>query len=124
MIDCCHELSALDYGKEIIGFVVLHQRMFLAKKSFWFRCICDDLGWELSSNFCEYFYIILFVICADHSLVAKSTSSIKGTWGTSTAQKKVKKALKEAAKAAETQGKIKYKEAFKLFKHLFPTALN
>lgn len=115
--------NALAYGKEILAVVVFHQEKFLAKKSFWFRSICDELGWELSAAFCDYFYLILFVICAKTSLVKTSTSSIKGTWGTSSNQNKVKKAFKEAAKKAEQTNTIEYKESFKLLKTLFPTAL-
>ena len=93
------------------------------KKSFWFRSICDDLGWEVSAAFCDYFYLILFVICANASLVKTSTSSIKGTWGTSQNQNKVKKALKTAAQQADQADTIMYKESFKLLKTLFPKAL-
>lgn len=115
--------NALSYGKEIVAVIASHQRLFLAKKPFHFRSICDDLGWELSASFCDYFFPILFVICADPSLVSKTVSSIKGTWGEGKVQKKVKKALKEAAKNAETQGKIKYKGAFRLLKDIFPNTL-
>ena len=48
-----------------------------------------DFGWELSASFCDYFFPILFVICADPSLVSKTVSSIKGTWGEGKVQKKV-----------------------------------
>ena len=41
--------------------------------------------------------------------------------GSSPSSKKVKKALKQAAKKAETQGKVKYKGAFKLLKDFFST---
>jgi len=41
--------------------------------------------------------------------------------GSSPSSKKVKKALKQAAKKAETQGKVKYKGAFKLVKDFFST---
>ena len=58
---------------------------------------------------------------ADPSLVSKTVSSIKGTWGEVKVQNKVKKALKQAAKKAETQGKVKYKGAFKLVKDFFST---
>ena len=77
-------------------------------------------GWELSGIFCEYFVLVLFVITVDPSLVATSTSSIEGKWGSSKNQKKVKQAFKEAAKAAEKSKKIKYKETLKLLKKFFP----
>ena len=118
-----HELSAVAYGMELFAVIAFHQKTFLAKKPFHFRSICDDLGWELSVAFCDYFYPILFVICANPSLVKTSTASIKGQWGTSTNQNKVKKALKEAAKAAEESQNIKYKETFKLLKIIFPQLL-
>ena len=60
---------------------------------------------------------------ANPSLVSKTVSSIKGTWGEGKVQKKVLKALKEAAKNAEMQGKIKYKGAFKLLKDIFSNTL-
>lgn len=115
--------NAVAYGMELLAVIVFHQKTFLAKKPFHFRSICDDLGWELSAAFCDYFYPILFVICANPSLVKTSTASIKGQWGTSTNQNKVKKALKEAAKAAEESQNIKYKETFKLLKIIFPQLL-
>ena len=116
-------LSALAYGKEILAVIVFHQQKFLAKKPFHFRAICDDFGWELSVAFCEYFYHILFVICADVALIKSSTKSIDTTWRDSGVQKKFKQALKKAAKVAKKDNKIRYKESFKLLQIIFPSAL-
>ena len=107
-------LSALAYGKEILAVIVFHQQKFLEKKPFNFRACCDDLGWELSVAFCEYFYHILFVICADVTLIKSGESGV---------QKKVEQVLKKAAKAAKKDNKISYKEAFKLLQIIFPSAL-
>merc|ERR1712146_291225 len=115
--------NAVAYGKEILAVVAFNQRKFLAKKPFWFRALCDDFGWELSAAFCEYFYIILFVICADESLVTESTKNITKTWGVSGVPNQVKKAFKDVAKDAEKENNIKYKETFRLLKQLFPAAL-
>ena len=51
----------------------------------------------------------MFVIAANPDLVATSTQSIKGTWGTGTVQRAVKKAFKKTAKEAETSQDIKFK---------------
>lgn len=115
--------NAVAYGKEILAVVAFNQRKFLAKKPFWFRALCDDLGWELSAAFCDCFYIILFVICADESLVMKSTKNIKKTWGVSGVPNQVKKAFRDAAKDAERANNIKHKETYRLLKQLFPAAL-
>ena len=116
-------LSALEYGKEIVALVVFNQHLFLSRKTFWFRCTCDELGWELSAAFCDHLYAILFMICADPDEVSPLSDSIKGTWGSSGPQKTVKKAFKEVAIKAEKEKKIKYKGAFNLLKMIFPTFL-
>lgn len=115
--------NALDFAKELIALVSFNQGKFLGKQSYWFRTTCSMLGWELSGVFCEYFALVLFVISADPALIATSTSSIEGTWGSSGNPKKVKQAFKKAAKAAEKSKNIKYKETFKLLKEIFPSAL-
>ena len=107
--------------------IVFNQKKFLAKEHYWFRVLCETLGWKLSIAFCDYLFMVLFVICANPSDVKKITQkisqNIKGTWGNSAVQKVVKKNFKEAAKKAERENKIKFKETFKLLKNIFPNAL-
>ena len=90
---------------------------------YWFQVFCVTLGWKISVGFCDYFFMVLFVICANPSDVKKITNKIEGTWGNSAVQKVVKKTFKEAAKKAEKTKKIKFKETFKLLKSIFPNAL-
>ena len=90
---------------------------------YWFPVFCETLGWKISVGFCDYFFMVLFVICANTSDVKKITKKIECTWGNSAVQKVVKKTFKEAAKKAEKTKKIKFKETFKAFKSIFPNAL-
>merc|ERR1712118_360016 len=122
--------NALEYGKELIALIVFNQETFLARKPYRFRGTCEDLGWKLSAAFCEYLFMVLFVICAEPSKVKQISKAVekaqkgwKKTWGNSGVQKAVKKAFKEAAIEAEKQNKIKYKQTFNLLKTIFPTAL-
>jgi len=125
------DTNALEYGKELVALIAFNQRTFLSHKPYRFRGICEDLGWELSGTFCEFLFVVLFMICAKPSSVKTITDAIKaekkgvkkGTWGESGVQKAVKKAFKEAAIKAEKKGEIRYKQSFKLLKVVFPNGL-
>lgn len=71
------DTNALEYGKELVALMAFNQRIFLSHKPYRFRGICEDLGWELSGSFCEFLFVVLFMICAKPSSVKTITDAIK-----------------------------------------------
>merc|ERR1712202_116686 len=104
--------------------VAFNQEVFFGKEDYYFRVLCDQLGFSISANFVDLGYIIiLFVVCTDTTIFETSTKDIKGTWGQSANRGKVVKAFKSAVKEAERNNTIQYPDTFQLFKNLFPDVL-
>jgi hypothetical protein len=116
---------AILYAQKLAATVAFNQEKFIGKADYWFRPLCEELGFSISENFMKFgLRIILFVVCADSTIFETSTKDIKGTWGESQNRFKIPKAFKKAVKEAETKNSINYPDTFQLFKNLFPDVLN
>merc|ERR1719281_1739675 len=112
---------AILYAQKLAATVAFNQEKFIGKADYWFRPLCEELGFSISENFMKFgLRIILFVVCADSTIFETSTKDIKGTWGESQNRFKIPKAFKKAVKEAETKNSINYPDTFQLFKNLFP----
>jgi hypothetical protein len=112
-----------DFAKYLVAKIAFNQSLFVGKPAYWFRALCDEINFPISKNFYEFFLIVLFVVCADPQLIYGSTEGITGTWGTSKNRNKVKKLFIQAAKTAEAENKVKYKNTFNFLKSILPSVL-
>lgn len=111
---------AVEYVKNLAADIAYNQRLFQGKRKYWFRPLCEQLGWVLSDNFADRFRISLMAVCVDPDLIYGSTSHIKGPWGTGPNRALVKESLMKVVKDARRSKKILYPHTFKLFENLFP----
>ena len=68
-------MSPIPFAKKLAGVVAFHQQRFVGKGSYWFKPLYEELGFSaISENFVKNGYlIILFVVCADHTIFKEST---------------------------------------------------
>jgi hypothetical protein len=103
--------------------IAYNQRKFWGKKDYWFRPLCEELGWEITQQFQEKHRVVLFVVCVDAELVQSRTKHIKQTWSSNKGRKLIAEEWQKVVKTAKNQNKIQYPSTFELFEKLFPNVL-
>lgn len=111
-----------DFAKKLAAAIAFNHMRFFGKKDYWFRPICEELGFDLSDTFSERFRSVIMVVCVSPELVQEKTEHIEGSWCKDGNRDRVKKAFVNAVKDANAED-IEYPKTLALFKKLFPKLL-
>ena len=111
-----------EFAMKLLALVSYNQIEFLGKPEYWFRPVCDQLGWKppISDNFMDRHVVSLFVICCDPEMLMSSVEQIPGTWGGSN-RGKFKTAWMEAVREAIKSKKVKYPSELQLLQNILPS---
>jgi len=113
-----------EFAMKLLALVSYNQMDFLGKPEYWFRPVCDQLGWkpQISDNFMDRHIVSLFVICCEPNLLMSSVAHIAGTWGDSN-RGKFKSAWIKAVREAIKSKKVKYPSELNLLQNILPSVL-
>ena len=116
-------MRGVDFAQKLTATVAFNQSKFIGREEFWFRPMCNELGFTMSNSFFDTFLVNMFVVCVDPMLLNSTTADITGTWGDNKNKFKIKKKWIKAVKKADLENKIRYGNTFKLLKFILPSVL-
>ena len=74
MITLNSEMRAEEFAQKLCADVAFNQDMFLGRKAYWFRPLCENLGWKnpcISDSFENRYMVSLLVVCVGEGVAAE-----------------------------------------------------